>query len=228
MAVPDELDSLAAAVGPEPDEVLSEMDRRADETDFPTVGPAVGGWLRQLAGLLGAERVFEFGSGFGYSAYWLLGGMASDGAIVLTELDADELDAARAYLERGGYADRARFELGDAIEVVERYEGPFDIALIDNEKHRYVEAFEAIRSKIPVGGIVVADNAIEGPYAFGTLSELLLGGGDGGGSGRSFDDPEADAARGIAAYLEAVGATEEFETTLLPVGEGLAVSRRVR
>ncbi len=224
MAVPDDLDALAAAVGPEPDAVLSEMDRRAHETDFPTVGPAVGGWLRQLAGLLGAERVFEFGSGFGYSAYWLLGGMTADGTIVLTELDSRKLDSARAYLERGGYADQARFELGDAVETVGSHDGPFDIALIDNEKHRYVEAFEAVRSKVPVGGIVVADNAVEGPYDFGTLSALFFGDGNGGFP----DDPEADAARGIAAYLEAVGAAEAFETTLLPVGEGLAVSRRVR
>jgi predicted O-methyltransferase YrrM len=221
MGVPDDIEAFVAAVGPEPDPVLAEMDRRAETTDFPTVGPAVGGWLRALADLVGAERVFEFGSGFGYSAYWFLGGMAEDGEIVLTEIDAEELDAAREYLERGGYTDRARFELGDAVGTVDGCKGPFDIALIDNEKHRYVEAFEAIRQKIPVGGLVVADNAIEGPYEFGTIRQLMAD------DGEQFDDPHADAARGIAAYLNHVRSAEEFETTLLPVGEGLAVTRRV-
>jgi len=232
MGVPNDIEAFAAAVAPEPDAVLEEMTRRAESSDFPTVGPAVGGWLRTLAGLVGAERVFEFGSGFGYSAYWFLGGMAEDGEIVLTELDADELDAAREYLRRGGYADRARFELGDAVGIAEGCEGPFDIALLDNEKSRYVEAFEAIRPEIPVGGIVLADNAIEGPHEFETVRRLVAGDGGGGGpgdgDGERSADPHADAARGIAAYLDHVRSAAGFETTLLPVGEGLAVTRRVR
>ena len=227
MGVPDDIEAFAAAIGPEPDAVLEAMECRAEATDFPTVGPAVGGWLRALADLVDAERVFEFGSGFGYSAYWFLGGMAEDGEIVLTEIDAEELDAAREYLERGGYADRARFEAGDAVEIVEGYEGPFDVALLDNEKHRYVEAFEAVRPKLPVGGLVVADNAIEGPYEFGTLRRLIAGDGSGDEDGDGPDDPHADAARGIAAYLEHVRSAAGFETTLLPVGEGLAVTRRI-
>jgi len=199
MGVPTDINEFVATAGPAPDDVLAEMDRRAEESGFPTVGPAAGGWLRQLAGLVGAERVFEFGSGFGYSAYWFLGGIADGGEIVLTETDAGKLADARAYLERGGYADRARFEHGDAVEVVESYDGPLDVAFIDNEKRRYVEAFEAVRSEVPVGGIVVADNTIEGPFAFETLRELVAGDGD---SRPHTDDPHGDAAEGIAAYLD--------------------------
>jgi predicted O-methyltransferase YrrM len=222
MTVPNDIERFATAISPRPDEVLTEMDRRATETGFPTVGPAVGGWLQQLVGLVGAERVFEFGSGFGYSAYWFARALPADGEIVLTEIDADELEAAREYLDRGGYADRARFELGDAIETIERYEGSFEIVLIDNEKDRYVEAFEAVRSKVPAGGVVVADNAMEGPFAFETIRRLVIDGAD----AEDLDAPDADAAAGIAAYLEHVRSTDDFETTLLPLGEGLAVSRR--
>ncbi|MCQ4333639.1 O-methyltransferase [Natronomonas sp. F2-12] len=222
MTVPNDIERFATAISPRPDEVLTEMDRRATETGFPTVGPAVGGWLQQLVGLVGAERVFEFGSGFGYSAYWFARALPADGEIVLTEIDADELEAAREYLDRGGYADRARFELGDAIETIERYEGSFETVLIDNEKDRYVEAFEAVRSKVPAGGVVVADNAMEGPFAFETIRRLVIDGAD----AEDLDAPDADAAAGIAAYLEHVRSTDDFETTLLPLGEGLAVSRR--
>ena len=222
MTVPDDIETFATAVGPRPDDVLLEMDRRADEAGFPTVGPAVGGWLQQLAGLVGAERIFEFGSGFGYSAYWFLRGMDDDGEIVLTEIDRDELDEAREYLARGGVADRAAFELGDAIETAESYDGPFDIVLIDNEKDRYVEAFETVREAVPVGGIVVADNALEGPFEFETIYELFVEGSEESGG------VDLASARGIAAYLERVRDAPEFETTLLPLGEGIAVSRRIR
>lgn len=221
MSVPNDIETFATAVGPRSDDVIREMDRRAEETGFPTVGPAVGGWLTQLAGLVEAERVFEFGSGYGYSAYWFLRGMGDDAEIVLTEIDRDELDDAREYLDRGGFADRATFEYGDAIETIESYEGPFDIVLIDNEKDRYVEAFESVREAVPVGGCVVADNALEGPFEFETLYGLFV---DGNEDLRGSDLP---AVRGIAAYLERVRDDSEFETTLLPLGEGLAVSRRI-
>ena len=215
--LPEVTEQFARTLAPEPDAVIAEMDERADREGFPTVGPAVGGWLRLLARAVDAERVFEFGSGFGYSAYWIAPAIPGDGEIVLTEVDADELDDARENLRRGGFADRARFEHGDAIETVERYDGPFDLVLIDNEKHRYREAFEAVREKVPVGGVVAADNAIEaGPLDFDHVRALLAG-------------AEVDAnemSRGIADYLATVGDDPDFETGLLPLGEGVAVSVR--
>ena len=217
MTVPDDVEAFAEAVGPPADDVVREMDARADETGFPTVGPAVGGWLQQLVGLLDADRVFEFGSGYGYSAYWFARGLAADGELVLTEVDADELDDARTYLERGGFDVTIRFEHGDAIDVVDGYDGPFEVVLIDNEKERYVEALEAVRSKVPVGGVVVADNMTGGPFAFEEIHRLVV---DGGGE-------REGTVGGVAAYLDHVRDDPGFETTLLPLGEGLAVSRRV-
>ena len=217
MTVPDDVEAFAEAVGPPADDVVREMDARADETGFPTVGPAVGGWLQQLVGLLDADRVFEFGSGYGYSAYWFARGLAADGELVLTEVDADELDDARAYLERGGFDVTIRFEHGDAIDVVDGYNGPFDVVLIDNEKERYVEALEAVRSKVPVGGVLVADNMTAGPFAFEEIHRLVVGAGD----------EREGTVGGVAAYLDHVRDDPAFETTLLPLGEGLAVSRRV-
>jgi len=216
--LPPVTEQFARTLAPEPDEILTEMDQRAEREDFPIVGPAVGAWLRLLVRMVDAERVFEFGSGFGYSAYWMAPAVPADGQLVLTEIDADELDAAREYFDRGGYADRARFEHGDAIDTVARYDGPFDVVLIDNEKTRYVEAFEAVRGKIPVGGVVAADNAIEaGPLDFADIRALLAG-----------EDVDAsEESRGIADYLGRVRDDPAFETGLLPLGEGVAISVRV-
>jgi predicted O-methyltransferase YrrM len=76
------------------------VDAFADREGFPTVGAAVGGWRALLARAVDAERVFEFGSGFGYSAYWFARELPADGEVVLTEIDEDELDQAREYLEK--------------------------------------------------------------------------------------------------------------------------------
>jgi len=216
--LPAVTEQFARTLAPDPDDIIAEMDARADREGFPTVGPAVGAWLRLLARLTDAERVFEFGSGFGYSAYWMAPALPADGEIVLTEIDADELDSAREYFQRGGYADLATFEQGDAIDIVGEYDGPFDVVLVDNEKDRYTEAFEAVRAKVPVGGVVAADNAIEaGPLEFDDVRALLAG----------EDVAASDASRGIADYLDHVREDPDFETGLLPLGEGVAVSVRI-
>jgi predicted O-methyltransferase YrrM len=218
------LESYATALGPESDEVLAEMGTQAREERFPYVGPAVGGWLAMLARFADAERVFEFGSGFGYSAYWFARELPADGEVVLTEIDADELEQAREYMDRGGLADRASFEHGDAIETIEEYEGPFDVVLIDCQKERYAEAFEAVRGKVAPGGIVAADNAVAGgSIDAGDLREYFEDGGGEGGADRSGMNGMTE---GIADYLDAVADHDAFETTLLPLGEGVAVSQR--
>jgi predicted O-methyltransferase YrrM len=241
--VPETIEAYAAAIGPGTDELIDEMGAQAESEGFPYVGPAVGGWLAMCARFADAERVFEFGSGFGYSAYWFARALPADGEVVLTEVDADELDQAREYMARGGYDDIAtyelgdedelddareyferadvdptpRFELGDAIETIEAYDGPFDVVLVDNEKDRYAEAFESVRDKVAPGGIVAADNATAG----GSIDAEAL---------RAHFEGEAvdldSMSAGIAEYVETVRADPEFETVLLPLGEGVAVSQR--
>jgi predicted O-methyltransferase YrrM len=214
--VPEAVAELAGLIGPERDEIIEEMDARADREGFPTVGPEVGAWLSVIARLTDAERIFEFGSGFGYSAYWFARGLASDGEIVLTEIDADELDSAREYFERAGIADRAAFEHGDAIDIVDDYDGPFDIVLIDNEKQRYVEALQAVDGKLRPGSLVLADNAITAGIIDRDDVIALT-------EGKEVPDA-TDASRGIAEYLQYVCDRADLETALLPLGEGVAVS----
>ncbi|GAB3681779.1 O-methyltransferase [Salinarchaeum chitinilyticum] len=215
----DDVARYLRAVGPQPDDILEEMDAYAEEHGFPHVGPALGGWLQLLARMVDAERVFEFGSGYGYSAYWFARALPADGEIVCTEIDEDEIAMGREFLARGGFEDVVSYEHGDAVEIVEAYDGPFDVVLIDHQKHRYADAFEAVREKVAPGGIVVADNVMTG----GTIEfEALL---------RAWHDDEPLASddemtTGIDEYLHAVRDDPEFETTILPIGSGLAVSHR--
>ncbi len=214
--VSETVDWLAQAIGPKPDEIVAEMDAFATEADFPTVGPAVGGWLALLARASDADRAFEFGSGFGYSAYWVARELPADGEVVLTEIDRDELDMAKSYFERAGLADRARFEHGDALDVVEQVNGEFDLVLLDHEMDRYVDAFEAIRDRLPSGGIVAADNAVTASHIDPEDMRRIL-------DGESVPDA-SDGTTGTAAYLDHLRDVEGFTSGLLPLGEGLSVS----
>ncbi|NEU58138.1 O-methyltransferase [Halorussus sp. MSC15.2] len=216
--LPEETERFVRAMVPDRDDTLREMETHGEEIGFPTVGPAVGGFLRLVARMVDAERIFEFGSGFGYSAYWFAAALPEDGEVVLTEHDPAELADAREYLARGGYADRAIFEEGDAFETVERYDGPFDVVLVDCHKDGYPDAFDAVREKVAEGGVVVADNAMEsGAQDFHSILELL--------EGRDPGDVD-DQTRGVADYLRAVRDDPAFETVGVPLGQGLSLSYR--
>ena len=213
----DDAAQFVRAMAPETDAVAEELEAHNVEAGFPIVGPEVGGVLRLLARLAGTRRAFEFGSGMGYSAYWIAPVVSADGEVVLTDFDASHLEVAREFFERGGYADRARFEVGDALETYRGYDGPFDLVLIDNREEEYVETFELVRDDVPSGGVVCADNVMTGPVVQEDLALAALEG-----------DPDWDAmddsTRGVVEYLLHVREDDAFETALLPVGEGLAVS----
>lgn len=226
--LPEHSAKFLRQVGPAPDEVLVEMhehaqrhdaERFAGEESFPHVGPEVGAWLQWIAGFAGARQVFEFGSGFGYSAYWFARALPDDGEIVLTDLDREELAAAREFLGRGGFDEIARYEAGDALETVERYDGPFDVVLLDHRNDQYVEAFEAVREKISPGGVILAENVMT---AVIIEFEQLLDGLEAG----ELPEGANEHTKGIYEYLAAVREAPSFETTVLPVGGGLAASYR--
>lgn len=214
-----DVDELLTLLNPAEDPVLDRMEDQADREEFPTVGHEVGAFFRLCARLMDAESVFEFGSGFGYSAYWMAPAIGPTGRIVLTEVDEKELEQAREYFEQGGYTDRAVFEGGDALEVIERYDGPFDLVHLDHENERYLDGFEAVREKVSQGGMVVADNVLHSGEGMSPADlRAVLGG------AKSPD--EGSSLAGIAEYYTHVTDDPEFETSVVPVGEGVFASVR--
>jgi len=206
-----------AATAPEHTPVQAEMADLADEWGFPIIGPEAGAVLRLIARLTDADRVFEFGSGFGYSAAWFLPALPPDGEIVLTEYDEDNLAEARGFLDRVDADATVHYEAGDAMETFERYDGPFDVVFLDHDKARYADAFDQVVEDLAPGGVVVADNIMEGPVTPSGVTDALRGG-----------DPVDDQTAGIAAYVERVRDDPDFETAHVALGEGLAVSTPTR
>jgi caffeoyl-CoA O-methyltransferase len=198
--------------GADPDPLLAEMDERGRERGFPTVGPAVGRLLRMLARTVGARRVFEFGSGFGYSAAWFAGALPADGELVLTDYEESNLEEAREFLARGDYGASIRFEPGDAMDAFRSRDGPWDVVLLDHDKARYADALELLRGELASPALVVADNVLAGPADPDEVRAALEG------------DAAGETAAGIAEYLETVRDDPALETSVIPLGEGLAVS----
>lgn len=196
------LESLLA----DPDPVQADMEALAEARAFPIVGPLVGRLLYLLARLLPARRVLELGSGFGYSALWFARALPEDGSVVLTEEDPDDSRRSREFLERAGLAGRARFEVGDALELMEGISGPWDIVFVDVHKEQYPDAMEAAVPRIRPGGLLVVDNVLwHGRVAT--------------------EEPPEPSTAGVLELNRRIHSDPRLDTAMVPLRDGVAVCR---
>lgn len=189
------------------DAVLREMELFAAERNFPIVGPQVGRLLDVLTRACRATRVFELGSGFGYSAYWFARAVGAGGEVVLTDRSAEHGELAATFLARGGLADRVRVEIGDALEILDRTPGEFDVLFNDIDKERYPEVLDRAAAALRHGGLLVSDNMLW----YGTVLE---------------DRPAEPSAAAVKELTRRLLASPEFSTVLLPIRDGVTVSVR--
>src|SRR6266508_2356967 len=140
--------------------VLMEMEAEGKERGFPIVGRMVGVVLELLARSIGARRVFELGSGYGYSGYWFSRAVGPEGELHLTDGDPENEKKARDYLSRAGLWAPITFHVGDAVKTLHSLSDEFDIVYCDIDKHGYPEAWRAARDRIRVGGYYICDNTL--------------------------------------------------------------------
>lgn len=214
MMLPDGIEKILRQTRQDQDPILKDMEEYATNNEFPIIGPDVGVLLELLSRIKNAKNIFEFGSGFGYSAYWFLNGMANDGQITLTEIDESNLNLAKEYFNRSGDIGRIQFEHGDAVDIAVRYKKPIDIVLIDFEKSRYPEALHAIEGELKSNSVVVADNILKGPADYSEVLNYLSS------STEDKFDPDVE---GVGEYLK-IATGERFCTSIVPIGKGVSLT----
>jgi caffeoyl-CoA O-methyltransferase len=195
------------------DAVLDDMERRAAEHRFPIVGRAVGRFLEVQARAIGARRVVELGSGYGYSAYWFARAVGADGEVICTDADPDNAALAERYLRRAGLWDRVRYRVGDALEGLDAVDGEVDVVYCDVDKDGYPAAWAAAAERLRVGGLFLCDNVLWDGRVTGLPREPA---------------PARDAVTSaIVAMTRAVVDDERFVTSLAPIRDGILVALRV-
>jgi predicted O-methyltransferase YrrM len=189
------------------DPILREMEEIARRRHFPIVGPLVGRLLCQLAMMIQAERILELGSGFGYSAYWFAKGLKPHGKIFCTEGSKENAAQAVSFFKKAGQEKMMAIEVGEALEMMERYSGPFDIIFMDIDKEQYPMGFEKTLPKLRRGGLFVVDNMLW----FGSVLSNAT-------------DPDI---LGIKRLTERLYASKELWTTILPLRDGVSISLKL-
>jgi predicted O-methyltransferase YrrM len=189
---------------PVEDEVLKEMEKLGEERGFPIIGPVVGRLLYQIAIMIGAKRVFEMGSGFGYSAYWFAKAVGDDGEVVFTELSQKNAQLAKDFFKRGGVDRKVQIHVGDALEILEETEGEFDIIFNDIDKEYYPIVVDKAYKKLRHGGLFITDNVLW--------------------FGRVLTDDSSPSTKGVKEFTRLLFSEKGFFTTIIPIRDGVSLS----
>lgn len=198
-----EIDAYLHAVTPARDAVHTDMEALAAEKGFPIIGPLVGRFLFQIARAIDARRILELGSGFGYSAYWFARATSDNAKIFCTEGTEQNREHAKEFFERAGLWHKIDFRVGDALTLIDEFDGFFDIILCDIDKHQYPAGFEKAVPRVRKGGVFITDNILW--------------------SGKVMDHTVQDAdTTGIRTFTRLVYESDQLATTILPLRDGIA------
>jgi len=202
-----DLDRYIRDLLPPRDPVVMEMEALAQERNIPIVGPAVATLLSTLAASIAARRVFELGSAIGYSTAFFASAVGPGGKVFYTDGDPQNARAARGYLSRLGLSERVDFGIGEAIGLIQKTAGDFDVVFIDIDKEGYPAALEAAAPRVRPGGYLLADNVLW--------------------SGKVVDAGIRDAAtEGIREFNRRLFARTDFVSVIVPLRDGVAIARK--
>ena len=152
---------LDGLVQPRPPEMQA-MEAEAERIDFPIIGPASGYLCYQMARMISAKRVFELGSGFGYSTAWFARAVTENGGGEVYHVVWDEelSQQARRHLATLGYDGMIRYRVGEAVQTLRKTPGTFDLIFNDIDKEDYADSLLVIAEKLRPGGVLIVDNML--------------------------------------------------------------------
>jgi predicted O-methyltransferase YrrM len=190
--------------------VLTTMEAMALQQGFPIIGRIVGVFIHNLAKMINAQRVFEFGSGYGYSAYWFAKAVGETGQVICTDADPHNQLLAQLYLEDADLWERVDFQIGNAQERFEQTDGLFDICYNDVDKGEYPAIWRAAKNRIRAGGLYIADNVLwHGRVAVPDCEDVVAGW-----------------TEAVREHNELIFNDPDFDTFINPSRDGVIVARR--
>ena len=206
--VSDFIDSLYSNT----DDLLEALRQKAENENIPIIRRQSEGFIKSLLLLKKPENILEIGSGVGYSAIFMA--KTVPGAKITTiENYPPRIEAAKKNIENAGLKDRIKLIEGDASDVLGQLKEPFDFIFLDGPKGQYEAFLPELLRLLKGGGILLCDNVLQG--------------GDIARSRYAIERRERTIHERMRAFLYEITHTDELETSILSVGDGMSLSIKI-
>lgn len=171
-------------------------------------GHLQGRMLKMFVHMIRPRQVLEIGTYSGYSALCMAEGLPEGALLHTFEINDEQEDFTRPWLEGSSYADKIKFYIGDALTWLPKINIMFDMAFIDGDKRRYLDYYEAVLSYLNPGGYILADNTLW--------------------DGHVLEEARASDLQtiGIKHFNDFVAQDDRVEKVILPLRDGLTIIRK--
>jgi len=171
-------------------------------------GHLQGTFLQMISRMIQPKAILEIGTFTGYSAICLAQGLQPGGKLYTIDINPEMEDFATPYFEEAGLKDKIEMFIGNASEIIENLQGPFDLVFIDADKESYITYFDLAFAKVKPGGYILADNTLWYGRVIDTNAET---------------DRETV---GIVNFNKYVLQHKGVENMLLPLRDGITIARK--
>ncbi|MGN0373428.1 MAG: O-methyltransferase [Enterocloster sp.] len=209
--ITDYIHSLESSQG----ELLDSIEKEALDTYVPVIRRETAALLRTVTAALRPSRILEIGTAVGYSALIMCQVMPADCHITTIEKYEKRIPIARENFRRAGEEERITLLEGDADEHLAKLEGQsFDLVFMDAAKGQYLNWLPLLLKLMPVGSVLISDNVLQD----GDIVESRF----------AVQRRNRTIHSRMREYLYELKHMEEFETAIIPIGDGVTVSTRIK
>lgn len=163
--------------------------------------------LSMLSKIIRPIHILEIGTYTGYAALCLAEGLPENGTLDTIDIEEELVDFQKKYFDASPWSTQIIQHLGDAIEIIPTLNKKFDLVFIDADKENYINYFNLVVPMMNQGGIILSDNVL---WSGKVLEEL---------------NPKDTSTKILLEYNRIVNEDQRVETVLLPIRDGLTVSR---
>ncbi|WP_299617923.1 O-methyltransferase [uncultured Tenacibaculum sp.] len=208
--LPQKIDDYVVEHSQKEPQLLQELSR---ETWQKVLNPRMlsgafqGRVLSMISKLIAPKNILEIGTYTGYSALCLAEGLKEDGVLYTIDKNEELEELQVKYFEKSEYSNQIKQFIGNAIDIIPTIDEKFDLVFIDADKSNYPNYFNLIINKMNKGGIILSDNVL---WSGKVVEEL---------------NPKDIDTKMLLEYNSLLATDERVETVLLPIRDGLTISR---
>lgn len=208
--LPNNIDAYAASHSQNEPELLQQLNK---ETWQKVLNPRMlsgafqGRVLSMISKLIQPRTILEIGTYTGYSALCLAEGMQQNGTLFTIDKNEELEHFSKKYFDKSSYKNQIKQLIGNALEIIPTLNEKFDLVFIDADKSNYINYFNMIIGKMNPGGVILSDNVL---WSGKVVEEIK---------------PKDIDTKALVEYNILLNTDERIESVLLPIRDGLTISR---